>query len=126
MILDVISRYMPGWMVAHRNTAALARRLIAETVEKQKIPRGTLTVHADRGSSITSKPVALLLADLAGHKSHSRPHNSNDNPYSEAQFKTLKYRPTFPAASAPSRTPGRTVKSSSTGTTGTTATRPSG
>lgn len=96
VILDVFSRYVPGWMVAHREAAALAKRLIAETVRSQGISRDTLTVHADRGSSMTSKPVALLLADLGVRKSHSRPHNSNDNPYSEAQFKTLKYRPTFP------------------------------
>lgn len=96
VILDVYSRYVPGWMVAHRETAALARRLIQETVAKQQIPPDTLTVHADRGSSMTSKPVALLLADLGVAKSHSRPHVSNDNPYSESQFKTLKYRPAFP------------------------------
>ena len=96
VILDVFSRYVPGWMVAHRETAALAKRLIAETVAKQGIPRDTLTVHADRGSSMTSQPVALLLADLGVRKSHSRPHNSNDNPYSEAHFKTMKYRPEFP------------------------------
>jgi putative transposase len=97
VLLDVFSRYVPGWMVATRESAVLAERLIADSVEKQGITAGTLTVHADRGSSMRSKPVALLLADLGIERSHSRPHTSNDNPYSEAQFKTLKYRPDFPA-----------------------------
>ena len=96
VLLDVFSRYVPGWMVATAESAALAERLIADTVEKQGITPGSLTVHADRGSSMRSRPVALLLADLGIAKSHSRPHTSNDNPYSEAQFKTLKYRPGFP------------------------------
>jgi len=97
VILDVFSRYVPGWMVATRESAVLAERLIADTVAKQVIRPSTLTIHADRGSSMASRPVALLLADLGITKSHSRPHTSNDNPYSEAQFKTLKYRPTFPS-----------------------------
>jgi len=96
VILDVFSRYVPGWMVATRESAELARRLIADTARKQDITPDSLTVHADRGSSMRSRPVALLLADLGIAKSHSRPHVSNDNPYSEAGFKTLKYRPTFP------------------------------
>jgi putative transposase len=96
VILDVYSRYAVGWMVAHREHAELAERLIAETLAKQAIPTGQLTLHADRGSSMTSKPVAFLLADLGVTKTHSRPHVSNDDPYSEAQFKTLKYRPGFP------------------------------
>lgn len=96
VILDIYSRYVTGWMVAHREHADLAERLIAETIAKQAIPAGQLTLHADRGSSMTSKPVAFLLADLGVTKTHSRPHVSNDNPYSEAQFKTLKYRPGFP------------------------------
>ena len=96
VILDIYSRYVVGWMVAHRELADLAERLIAETLVKQAIPAGQLTLHADRGSSMTSKPVAFLLADLGVTKTHSRPHVSNDNPYSEAQFKTLKYRPGFP------------------------------
>ncbi len=96
MILDVFSRYVPGWMVAHRESASLAQRLIEETATKQGIEPDSLTIHADRGSSMTSRPVALLLADLGIVKSHSRPHTSNDNPYSEAGFKTLKYRPGFP------------------------------
>jgi putative transposase len=96
VILDVYSRYVVGWMVAHREQAELAERLIAETLAKQAVPAGQLTLHADRGSSMTSKPVAFLLADLGVTKTHSRPHVSNDNPYSESQFKTLKYRPGFP------------------------------
>ena len=97
VILDIYTRYVVGWMVATRESAALAEKLIAATCAKQGITRGQLTIHADRGSSMTSKPVALLLADLGVTQSHSRPHVSNDNPYSEAQFKTLKYRPAFPA-----------------------------
>ena len=97
VILDIFSRYVVGWMVATRESAALAEKLIAATCAKQGITLGQLTIHADRGSSMTSKPVALLLADLGVTQSHSRPHVSNDNPYSEAQFKTLKYRPGFPA-----------------------------
>jgi putative transposase len=96
VILDVFSRYVVGWMVAPRESAALAQRLLSETCEKQVIRKGQLTLHADRGSSMTSKPVALLLADLGVIKTHSRPHVSNDNPFSESQFKTLKYRPEFP------------------------------
>jgi putative transposase len=95
-IIDIYSRYTVGWMVAGRESAALAERLLAETIAKQGVDRGQLTIHADRGSSMASKPVAFLLADLGVTKSHSRPHCSNDNPYSEAQFKTLKYRPDFP------------------------------
>ena len=95
-ILDVYSRYAVGWMVAHRESAALAERLIAETTSKQQIEPGQLTIHADRGSSMRSRPVAFLLAELGVTKSHSRPHTSNDNPYSEAGFKTMKYRPDFP------------------------------
>ena len=92
-ILDVYSRYVVGWMVAHRESATLAERLIAETLAKQGIGRDQLTLHADRGASMRSRPVAFLLADLGVTKSHSRPHTSNDNPFSEAAFKTLKYRP---------------------------------
>jgi putative transposase len=96
VILDLYSRYVVGWMVAHRELAALARKLIAETCTKQMIQPDQLLIHADRGSSMTSKPVALLMADLGVTRSHSRPSVSNDNPYSEAQFKTMKYRPEFP------------------------------
>jgi putative transposase len=96
VILDVYSRYAVGWMLAYRESAALAEELITQTCAKQGILPGQLTIHADRGSSMTSKPVAMLLADLGVTKTHSRPHVSNDNPFSEAQFKTLKYRPHFP------------------------------
>jgi putative transposase len=97
VILDIYSRYAVGWMIATRESAALAEKLIADTCRKQHIGRGQLTIHADRSSSMTSRPVAFLLADLGITQSHSRPHLSNDNPCSEAQFKTLKYRPYFPA-----------------------------
>jgi transposase InsO family protein len=96
VILDIFSRYVVGWMVAHREQDALAKRLIEESCAKQNIKPGQLTVHADRGASMKSKVVAHLLADLGVTKTHSRPHVSNDNPYSEAQFKTLKYCPQFP------------------------------
>ena len=96
VVLDVFSRYTVGWMLAQRESARLAEKLIAESCERQGIAPGQLTVHADRGAAMTSKPVALLLADLGVTKSHSRPHVSNDNPFSESQFKTLKYRPDFP------------------------------
>ena len=96
VILDVYSRYVVGWMIAEQENAELAEQLIAETCTKQDIQRDQLTIHADRGSAMTSKSVALLLSDLGVTKTHSRPHVSNDNPYSEAQFKTLKYRPDYP------------------------------
>jgi putative transposase len=95
-ILDIYSRYVVGWMVAAGEAALLAERLLADTIAAQQVQAGQLTVHADRGTSMTSKPVAMLLADLGVTKSHSRPHSSNDNPYSESQFKTLKHHPTFP------------------------------
>ncbi len=96
VILDIFSRYVVGWMLAPHESAALAERLIAETCAKHGIQPGQLTLHADRGASMKSKPVALLLADLGVTKTHSRPQVSNDNPFSEAQFKTLKYCPQFP------------------------------
>jgi putative transposase len=96
VIMDIFSRYVVGWMVAHREQSSLAKRLIEDTCFKQNIQKEQLTLHADRGSSMTSKQVAHLLADLGITKSHSRPQTSNDNPYSESQFKTMKYRPEFP------------------------------
>jgi putative transposase len=96
VILDVFSRRVVGWLVATGESALLANELISATCAKEKIVAGKLTLHADRGSSMTSKPLGLLLADLGVTKTHSRPHVSDDNPYSEAQFKTLKYRPEFP------------------------------
>jgi putative transposase len=96
VIIDIFSRYVVGWMVAHRELAVLAKKLIEETMKKQLIKPGQLVIHADRGSSMTSKQVAFLLADLGVTKSHSRPSVSNDNPYSESHFKKMKYRPDFP------------------------------
>jgi putative transposase len=96
VIIDIFSRYVVGWMLAARESAELAEQLIADTIQKHNIAPGTLTLHADRGTSMRSKPVAAMLIDLDVAKTHSRPHVSDDNPYSEAQFKTLKYRPDFP------------------------------
>jgi putative transposase len=96
VILDIFSRMVVGGMVAHQELASLAERLIGDTIIKQGITTDQLTIHMDRGSAMTSKSVALLLADLGVTKTHSRPHVSNDNPFSESQFKTLKYRPEFP------------------------------
>jgi putative transposase len=96
VILDVFSRYVVGWMVAEREAASLAEKLIAQTCVKQGIESDQLTLHADRGPSMRSKSVAQLLADLGITKTHSRPYTANDNPYSESQFKTMKYRPDFP------------------------------
>ena len=96
VILDVYSRYVVGWMVAERESEVLAQDLIAETCAKQGIQPGQLTLHADNGSAMIAKSVAQLLIDLDVVQSHSRPHVSDDNPYSESQFKTLKYRPDYP------------------------------
>jgi len=96
VILDVFSRYVVGWMVAPRESAELARQFIEEAIGKHQIPAGQLNIHADRGRVMTSKPVAFLMADLGVTKTHSRPYVSDDNPYSESQFRTLKYRPEFP------------------------------
>jgi len=96
VIIDIYSRYVPGWMLARAERAQLAERLLADTITTQGITCDQRTIHADRGASMASKPVAFLLADLGVTKSHSRPHVSNDNPFSEAQFKTMKYRPEFP------------------------------
>lgn len=96
VVLDIFSRYVVGWMVADREAAALARELVGQTCLKQGIQAEQLTLHADRGSPMIARSLALLLADLGVTKTHSRPHVSDDNPYSEAQFKTLKYRPDYP------------------------------
>ena len=96
VIIDIYSRYVVGWLLADAESKTLAERLLADTIAKQRIDPHTLTIHADNGSSMASKPVAFLLADLGVTKSHSRPHTSNDNPYSESHFRTLKYRPDFP------------------------------
>ena len=94
--MDIFSRYVVGWMVATRENSSLAKTLIGESCAKQRIDSGRLTLHADRGPSMKSQALALLLADLGVTKSHSRPHVQDDNPYSESHFKTLKYRPEFP------------------------------
>ncbi len=96
VIIDLYSRYVVGWMVADRESSELAKILLRETIKREGVDRTTLTIHADRGSSMKSKPVAFLLADLGVTKSHSRPHVSNDNPHIESHFKTLKYHPEFP------------------------------
>jgi putative transposase len=96
VILDVFSRYVTGWMVAHRESAELARKFLEETIAQHRIPPSQLNLHADRGRVMRSKPVAFLLADLGVTRTHSRPYVSDDNPYSESQFRTLKYRPDFP------------------------------
>jgi len=94
--LDVFRRHVVGWMLAQGESAELTHELIAATCEKEAIPPAQLTLHADRGTSMRSKPVALLLTDLGVTKSHSRPDVSDDNPYSESQFRTIKYQPEFP------------------------------
>jgi putative transposase len=96
VILDVFSRYVVGWMVADREGKELAKQFIAETCQKEGIVPGQLNIHMDRGAAMTAKPLAFLLADLGVTKTHSRPHTSDDNPFSESHFKTLKYRPDFP------------------------------
>lgn len=96
VMLDIYSRYCPGWMVVDQEDGQVAKAWLKEVTASQQIAPGTLTIHADRGSSMTSKPVAVLLSDLKIGRTHSRPHVSNDNPYSEAGFKTLKYCPAFP------------------------------
>jgi putative transposase len=96
MIIDIVSRYVVPWLIAERESAVLAEKLLDDTITKHDIDADQLTLHADNGSSMASKPVAFLLADLGVTKTHSRPHVSNDNPYSESEFQTLKYRPDFP------------------------------
>ena len=96
VILDIFSRYVVGWMLQGRELGSLAKELIETCIEREGVPAGQLTLHSDRGGPMTAKPVAFLLADLGVTKSHSRPHVSDDNPFSESQFKTLKFRPDFP------------------------------
>jgi len=96
VVLDIFSRYVVAWCVAPSESGELAKELIADAVARHRVPPDQLTIHADRGSSMTSNPVVELLTFLGIKRSHSRPHVSNDNPYSEAQFKTLKYCPSFP------------------------------
>lgn len=96
VVLDIYSRYVVGWLLAHRESTELAKRLISESCKKQGIEAGQLSIHADRGTAMMSKGLAQLMSDLGVDNSHSRPHVSNDNPFSESQFKTLKYRPEYP------------------------------
>jgi putative transposase len=122
MLLDIYSRYVVGWMLAHREAATLAERLLAEAIAAQGIDAGQLTVHADRGTSMTSKPVALLLADLGVLKSHSRPHVPDDNPTPRANSRPSSTIPPSPTGSARWRTPAASASGSSAGTTTSTAT----
>jgi putative transposase len=96
VILDIFSRYVIGWLLAQHENSGLAQRLIRETCTKQGVEPGQLVLHSDRGAPMTSKTLAQLLADLGVEKTHARPHVSDDNPFSESQFKTLKYSPGFP------------------------------
>ena len=125
VLLDIFSRYVVGWMVADRENSALAGRLIEETCHKQGVEPQVLTLHSDRGAPMTSKCTAQLLADLGVTRSLSRPQVSDDNPFSEAQFKTLKYHPGFPGRFPDlptSRPPSPSVGHFSPGTTPSTAT----
>lgn len=97
VIIDVFSRCVVGWSIAERENALIAEALIQNALFREGVKPGTLTIHADRGSAMTSATVADLLIDLGVAKSHSRPHTSNDNPFSESHFKTMKYRPQMPA-----------------------------
>jgi putative transposase len=96
VVIDIFSRYVVGWLLAEKENATLAKRLISETCKKQEIEEGQLTIHGDRGAPMTSKTLAQLMADLTITKSHSRPQVSNDNPFSESPFKTMKYQPEYP------------------------------
>jgi transposase InsO family protein len=111
VILDIYSRYVVGWTVQHQETAALAERLIAETLAKQQIPRHQLTIHADRSSAMRSKPVAFLLADLGFTKTHSRPYTSTDNPYSERSSRRSSTGLGSSPGSTRSSTPARSAAS---------------
>ena len=123
VILDILSRYVLNWLVAAHEDAELAKEFIEDAILTQGITRDTLTIHADRGGAMRSKPVSQLMVDLGVTKSHSRPHVSNDNPFSEAAFKTLKYCRRSPHASGASRTPGSSARTSSRTTTTNTDTR---
>jgi putative transposase len=117
VILDIFSRRVVGWCVADAEDTALFKDLLDETFARHDVSPGQLTLHADRAGPMKAKPTAFLLADLGVTKSHSRPHTSNDNPFSEAHFKTLKYQPQFLNVSAASRMPGRSAAASSPGIT---------
>ena len=123
VVLDIFSRYALGWMVADRENSALAGRLIEQTCHKQGVQPQVLTLHSDRGAPMTSKCTAQLLADLGVTRSLSRPQVSDDNPFSEAQFKTLKYHPASLGASTTSPLPSPSAARSSPGTTPSIATQ---
>jgi len=125
VMLDIHSRLVVGWCVAPRESASLAEAMMASAIEDHDVDPAGLSIHADRGSSMTSKRVAHLLADLGVTRSHSRPHQSNDNPFSEAQFKTLKYCPAFPERFASLEHARAFCAGSSTTTTSRTVTRAS-
>lgn len=125
VIIEIFSRYVVGWTVAAAETGELAESLIRQCLTTQGVGREQLTLHADRGTSMTSKPIAQLLVDLGVARNHSRLHVSNDNPYSAANFKTMKYCPAFPARFAPSSTPATSAPTFSTTTTTVIATRAS-
>ena len=124
VVINIFSRYVVGWTVAAGEDSAIAKDLIAQPIARPGVRPGQLTIHADRGTSMTSRTVAQVLEDLGVTRTHSRPHVSDDNPYIEAHFKTLKYCPAWPGTSTPSTTPGRGASSSSLGTTTSTATAP--
>ena len=127
VIIDIFSRYVVGWMVSPAETGELAEAFIADTLASHGIERDQLTLHADRGTSMTSKPVAQLLVDLGVARSHSRPHVSNDNPYSEAQLQDPQVLPGVPRpVRLDRRTPARSARRSSITTTTSTATPASG
>ena len=120
MILDIYSRYVVGWMAAAREAALLAERLLADTITTQRVEAGRLTIHADRGTSMTAKPVAMLLSDLGVTKSHARPQVSNDNPTARASSRPASTTRPSPTGSAASRTPERSARASLPGTTSST------
>ena len=120
VILDIFSRRVVGWCVADAETATLFKPLFDDAVTKHNIMPGQLTLHADRGSAMKAKATAFLLADLCVTRSHNRPHTCNDNPFSESHFKTLKYQPHFPSASAVSKMLKPSAEASLTGTIKTT------
>ena len=126
VLLDIYSRYVVGWMLAHRESGGLARQLFAETCTKQQIDPDQLIVHADRGSAPRAKTLGQLFADLEVTSSFSRPHTSNDNPFSESQFKTMKYRPEYPARFPSYQEAYTSARSSLPGTTPSIVTRGSG
>jgi hypothetical protein len=126
VIIDIFSRYVPGWMLAAVENHTNARALLADTIAKQNITPGQLYIHSDRGSPMIAKPVAFMLAELGVTKSHSRPHVSNDNRSAKPSSARSSIGPGSPTGSGPSPTPASTARRSSPGTTSSTATPASG